>query len=280
MFLISTLALAGIGVSYAGFTDEIYVYGTVDCGTVEFEIVDGWYSGTWVYKIWGFEEPEDPPGDPDYVDPVVYDLDDEILIYRGFTQLVPPEGVVLAWASNNGGFAELIAYSEAMPGTTSFPDPAIQDYYDVDIVYDEILPCIDFTSDFIIHYTGSLPCKTGEAQIMPITQDEYDATGTGFLTYLWEMYQSNPTDGFGAWVEAYRCYPIHEDPTDPTTPIIGWTIDYSDPIDETYQLHYCYYVYLQLTIHLPQDNFFQGLSGTFGGMISVIQWYDPPCGDD
>ena len=39
MFLVSVLALAGIGISYAGFSDSISVYGTVDTATVNLDIV-------------------------------------------------------------------------------------------------------------------------------------------------------------------------------------------------------------------------------------------------
>lgn len=49
IFLVSMLALAGLGASYAGFSDLITVYGEVDTGTVDLELYDD-FSGTWVYK--------------------------------------------------------------------------------------------------------------------------------------------------------------------------------------------------------------------------------------
>ena len=49
IFLVSILALAGVGISYAGFTDYIFVYGTVDTATVDIELTD-WYSGTFVWN--------------------------------------------------------------------------------------------------------------------------------------------------------------------------------------------------------------------------------------
>lgn len=48
IFLVSVLALAGIGISYAGWIDVITVTGTVQTGYVDFEITE--YSGTWVWK--------------------------------------------------------------------------------------------------------------------------------------------------------------------------------------------------------------------------------------
>ena len=48
IFLVSMLALAGLGMSYAGFSDTISVFGSVSTATVTLVVED--YSGTWVYK--------------------------------------------------------------------------------------------------------------------------------------------------------------------------------------------------------------------------------------
>jgi len=48
MFLISVLALAGIGMGYAAWTDTITIDATVKTGNVEIDIVA--YSETWAYK--------------------------------------------------------------------------------------------------------------------------------------------------------------------------------------------------------------------------------------
>jgi len=262
MFMVSVLALAGVGISYAGFTDAIHVYGTVDTATVDIDWI-GWYSGTWVYKIYGFPVDvaiENPPGDP-----FVYDLDNEILIYRGFTDDQPTEAMVLTWASNNGGTAELEAYSEAKVGTTQLPGGT--GTYDVDMVYSDIFPCIDFWADFIFHYDGSIPAKINVAEIFPVagSTDPYPGD-VDFLTWLWNYNDAN--SGYGAWVEAYRAFPIYDDADN----IIGWNM--GEPVDVGYQLHQCNYVLVRLVIHLPQDNNLQGLSGVFGGKIGVIQWND------
>ena len=247
--MVSVLALAGIGVSFAGFTDAISVYGTVETATVEIDWF-GAYSGTFVYKIWGF-----PEGGPQQMPPIVmegatleYDLDGEILIYWGFVDLIPTETQVEDWATNNGGNAELFAssYAEAYgPGL-----------YDVKMVYDNIFPCIDFEADFIFHYAGSIPAKINTAEI---------SSTDGFLLKLWDMYQSDPTAGFGIWVEAYRAYP---------NDVGGYDVAYDEPVDVGYQLHDCNYVYVKLTIHLSQDNSWKGLTGAFEGKIGVIQWTD------
>ena len=48
IFLVSVLALAGVGIGYAAWTDTLYIEGTVNTGSVGWEFTD--YSGTWVYK--------------------------------------------------------------------------------------------------------------------------------------------------------------------------------------------------------------------------------------
>jgi len=252
MFLATILALAGIGVTYAGFTDAISVYGTVDTATVDINVVQ-WYSGTWVWKVWG----------PTY-------QGSEIYIYHGWvgTQPTTP-GQVLALPQHQGATnAELFSWSYAAVGT-SHGDPAVP--YDVDMVYHNLFPCIDFSADFIFHYDGTIPAKINIAQIFPIDESKYDDSGVGFLTWLWAYHKLPGNDAYGAWVEAYRCYPIYDTAG---KIIVGWNINEQQPVDVGYQLHKCNYVYLKLVIHLPQDNNLQGLSGHFGGKIGVIQWND------
>ena len=243
MFLATILALAGIGITYAGFTDAISVYGTVDTATVDINVVQ-WYSGTWVWKVWGGTY-----------------TGDEIYIYNGWVQNKPTNEQVLALPEFTGATdAELISWSYAGTGTHVWPDGTTSD---VDMVYHNLFPCIDFSADFIFHYEGSIPAKINLAGIYPIDDP------SGFLSWLWDYNSGNP--GYGAWVEAYRCEPKYD--TSGKT-IVDWNIDYKDPVDVGYQLHFCNYVYVKLVIHLPQVNKLQGLRGTFGGNIGVIQWND------
>ena len=50
VFLVSILALAGVGVSFAGLSDIITISGSVSTGTVD--LVPKTYSGTWVWKVY------------------------------------------------------------------------------------------------------------------------------------------------------------------------------------------------------------------------------------
>jgi len=257
LFLVSVLALAGIGISYAGFSDSISVSGSVSTATLHVDVMTDWYSGTWVYKIWGFPAPPEsrPPGNP-----TTYSLANEILVYHGFVNKEPTPTAVLAWAASYGGNAELEAYSYAYDNTPTT---------DIGATYYNLFPCIDFNTDFIFHYTGSIPGRINTATIFPVTGSNYPGDGINFLTWLWNYHADHPL--FGAWVTAYFVTPIYG--TDGVT-ITGWT--QGAPVDVGQQLHNGNYVEVILTIHLPQDNNLQGLSGTFGGTISVQQWYDSP----
>jgi hypothetical protein len=222
-----------------------------------------------VYKIYDFEGTPStpPPGIPDK-----YDLDEEILIYRGFTHLEPTEVQVKAWATANNGIAELISWSYAEDGDYIFPDPEATES-DIDMVYHNLFPCIDFSADFIFHYTGTIPAKIDTAQIFPILYD-INYPDSEELAVLWGMYKTNPTAGFGMWVEAFFVQGVDNTgkQTDDIKVIVDWMP--GKPVDVGTQLHACDYVYVKLTIHLPQHNDWQGLVGAFGGKISVIQWHD------
>lgn len=137
IFLIIILSIAGIGISYAGLTDTIHIYGTVDSATVTIDIEE--YSGTDVWKVWN--DVGVPPGYPD-----------EVYIWHGFEYSRPTEAEVLT--ATSADHAKLIASAWAKDGTEHNGET-----YDVDMIWDKIFPCIDFKADVLIHYTGSIPAK-------------------------------------------------------------------------------------------------------------------------
>ncbi len=260
LFLVSILALAGVGVGYAGFTDTISIYGSVETGTVDINVVDTAYSGTFVYKVWDLPvEYPSPPGDN------YFSETEEILIYRGFMNVLPTEDEVVAWAEDAGGQAELVASSWAEPGDEDDK---------VKMTWDNIFPCIDFTCDFIVHYEGSIPAKI-DPDIIIETMYEDNDPNTGWLEDLWNNYDYE-TDGFGINVEAHRCTPLY---LNGTTGVAGVDIWENHPVGPDYQLHYCNYVYVEVTIHLPQSNDYQDLYGEFETEIGVTQWNDQ-CEED
>lgn len=169
IFIISIFALAGLSITYAGWTDTININGTVTTGTVDLEITD--YSGTWAWKVYAEENEIIVTDDPDYS--------------------VPPEQ----------GF--LVAYGKGRPIEEGDPEG-----YDAIIEFEDIFPCIDFEADIVFQYTGTIPCIVSEieydwtGELIDLNDDEVPETD--FIDYLQQLYidtngQYGLTGGF------YRC---------------------------------------------------------------------------
>lgn len=169
IFIVTIFALAGLGITYSGFTDSISIYGTVNTATVDLEIHG--YSGTWAWKVFAEE--------------------DEIVVTHDPSFSVPPEQ----------GF--LVAYGKGRP--VDIDDPA---GYDAIIEFEDIFPCIDFEADIIFKYTGTIPCIISEIE-WDWTGDLIDLNGdevpeTDFIEYLQQLYID--TNGeFGLTGGFYRC---------------------------------------------------------------------------
>jgi hypothetical protein len=241
VFLISILALAGLGVSFGGLTDTIYVNGTFLTGTVDLVVED--YSGTWVFKIIGIPVGTDPLGVP-----VVYDPALEILIYQGYASNIddyPGEAAVIAWAAAVNppkSSAELISWSQGRPWQMGDPykDPDTQTPYDVVVEFHNIFPCINFHADLNLHYIGTIPAKVTSTVL----------TFAGEQTLL-------PDGTTGDWLQ-----------------YLAGTGDFYVHLgnSEIPQLHYCMNVPFYVNLHIPQDNLFQHLSGTLYLTLNLIQW--------
>lgn len=238
IFLVSVLALAGIGISYAGFTDTINVYGNVDTATVSLEIE--YYSCTLLWKIWDTIELIPPfPG-------LEINNEKEIGIYHGLAedwnemQLFIENNIF----SDNCKY-EFESYAVAKPGTVHNDKT-----YDVDMIWNNIFPCNDFTADIVIHYTGSIPAK--------ITNINFQhKSGNDFIQYTtWKLYKCTVEE-----------IPIPQGLTYKKI----WK---GDEITVDHQLHNCDYICLEVTIHLQQDNTLQDKNGEFTVVLSAIQWYD------
>lgn len=131
--MVSLLALAGVGISYAGWTDTIEVTGSVNTGTVTWEVID--YSGTWVWK--------DIPNHGraiNYGVPIDYDLD-------GIVDDDPNSALY-----DNPDY-ELVAKSWAQEGTGEF---------DVEVFFENLYPCVWFKADIVIKYTGTIPGRIND----------------------------------------------------------------------------------------------------------------------
>jgi len=218
IFMISALALAGIGISYAGLSDTIYVFGTVSTGTVDLEIDS--YSGTWAWKV--------------------YDEPNELVVTNDPTYSVPVED----------GF--LVSYAKGRSITNDDPEG-----YDAVIEFDNIFPCTDFTADTVFHYKGSIPAKINKLEWDWEGDEVTKPDGTIIPDFItWLKQQGHMTSGL------YRC------------DAEGNLLDPLEPIEIGYQLHESYYFKLIVTIHLPQENWLQGLKGEGYLNIGLLQWTD------
>jgi uncharacterized repeat protein (TIGR01451 family) len=237
IFMVSVLALAGIGAAYAGLTDTIYIFGSVQTANVEFDID---YSGTWVWKVY----PHD-----------IHVTDDPNVIYT------EDQGELVAW-----GHGRPPDYDGIDDDDPLMPDGTTP--YDAVIEFHNLFPCIEFRADILFHYVGSIPCKVTDLTYEWTTDDEVDTDGDGipdenFFGHLEQMWID--TGGqYGMWGGFFRY--------DPATGDIG------EEVVVGTQLHYCDYVILIVIIHLPQDNIYQGLSGTGYMDIGIMQWNDE-CGE-
>ena len=238
IFLISVLALAGIGISYAGWTDTITVSGNVSTGDVDIDLVK--YSGTWVYK-WI----------PQHA----------VLRHEGFSAGTAYESDPSPPTPANEYM--LVAHAWAAPTTPGADDDGVT------VTYQNLFPCQDFKTDFVLHYDGSIPARlmgpimidtnNGAGGELP---DNFNGNTLGYdwLEYLWyvEMADGNVQNG-GIEVKAYRCD-------------ANGVPDLTKPVTVGDQFEECNYIYVQIIIHIPQNNIYMNLNGGFTTNLVFKQW--------
>lgn len=111
LFIISVMALAGVGASYASWFDEVIVTGTVNTGHLRLELVE--ISETYVYK----------------------DTIDHTCEVFGEPQ------------QTSGTFIEVAkAYWKTIPPANSVPGPGTYEFE-----FDNIFPCVDFEVNLLFH---------------------------------------------------------------------------------------------------------------------------------
>jgi hypothetical protein len=110
----------------------------------------------------------------------------------------------------------------------------------ISVTFDNAFPCTTLTADFLVHNVGSIPVKV-DAEIISTWGDVAllgDPGVCGVHFYWWD-------EETGMGNEIIEC-----------------------PV----QMHECEYVYCVMTLHLPQDDAYQGLEGGFTAQINAIQW--------
>lgn len=256
MFIVTALALAGVGITYAGWTDTITVSGTAESGDVDMNIVE--YSGTWVYKVddhgiakvAGHYGPNENPG-PD-------NMPADILTEAGYYDEdtdTKYEWVAAAWAE---------------------PTPNVDD--SVTITFENLFPCQDFVADFIVEYDGSIPARLARSLYIETnvesdgqwTADQALAGGSDWMDDLY-LYHGIDSD-FGIWLETYDITGI-DNPDDYVNP--------DNLVEFGYQVHEGDMLYFRAIIHIPQNNIYQGCSGSFDFQLFAMQWdtFDDEIGD-
>jgi hypothetical protein len=217
------LSLGAIGVGYASWTDQIFVTGTVNTGSVNLEIVE--LSSTYVVKV-----PDEVAGEYD-------DTADEMVVVHQRVNMRPPTGG-LTWSVVNVPPMPPIP-PNILVASAIAASPADDE---ISVTFCNAFPCVELTADFIVHNDGSIPVYV-DATITDFTGDPEDvallAAAATVEFYYWD--EENQQVGN----EITEC-----------------------PV----QLHYCDYVYCVMTLHLPQEDEYQGLNGGFTATIDAIQW--------
>lgn len=258
LFAVSFLALAGIGISYAGWHDVITISGSVQTGDVSWEIVE--FSGTWVYKI-------KPHGI----------LRNHQTYLPDYTEMGDDPG------GNPGGIVGdgPVARAWAEPG---------DDPNSVNIHFENLFPCQDFTADFVVKYTGSIPARVAGSHYITTSDIDhgdhwetygpiYAGEGANWLEDLWACYQQNPDAGYGIWITAYKmdcpdCPDGNGDGNGGALTIGEGDNGNGDEVDN--QVHNGDCIYFSVTIHIPNNeekhNAYQNCSGSFSLDLFALQW--------
>ena len=228
------LALGSLGAAFAAWTDTVTLNGSVTTGTVDINVVG--YSSTWVYKV---------PGAENEIEVIHHNLPTEpdprpvgaIMVPR------PPDSCQ--------DFPYAIAYAIASPGAEDD---------EVDVVYFNLFPSIDFIADILLHYEGSIPVKVNVANITGVTGDQ----GGDWMTPLYNQpaYPANPLPE-GIWIWGFE-----------STSAGNRGDFYEYAVGQ--QLHYCDYILIEFHMHLPQDGTLMTRSGSFTAELEVVQWNEYP----
>lgn len=145
LFLVSLIALAGVGAGYAAWTDRIHIYTRVQTGSVGWRIID--HSATYVWKIYDCTNQPDPSGD----------CGTEILVDYDHNNWAD----ALAFVNREYSDCTIIPVAQA---ETVIPT-GYDDHYGR-MLFNNLFPDIDFKADFFIDYFGTIPAKISSIQVV------------------------------------------------------------------------------------------------------------------
>jgi predicted ribosomally synthesized peptide with SipW-like signal peptide len=179
------VALGGLGIGYAAWTDSVTVTGTVNTGNVDIDVVD--YSGTYVWKTPGYDD-EDSQGS------TIYDVTIESGWMSDIGDPAAILGVIDAFPNNGNGLTDPVACATAVAGAEN----------EVVVTFDNLFPCINFSADFLLHYNGSVPVKVYMENVAITGIDAALAT----ITYKW--YESDADGNQGNEIVDILGYQLHK----------------------------------------------------------------------
>jgi len=140
------------------------------------------------------------------------------------------------WTPPGGAF--VVASSVATPGAPGADDEVI-------VNATNLFPCICFGADILLHYDG-IPARIVDAEID--TEDEWLLDLIANEEAGVAVFKSDEFGHLG----------------DEIVDVLG------------YQLHECDWIMVIMGVHIPQDDAYMGLSGSFTGELEVIQWNEYP----
>lgn len=277
IFVVAVLGLAGIGASYAGFTDTITITGTVNTGTVDLQVVK--FSGTWVYK-----EVINKDMEEEHLLHIWHDWIDETKLLTakiGNTEYTD----IPSWTNEPDWWDEaatyqLIAWSIAKTDSTDESgDKIIMEWQNIFPIQDDMGYNPDcFMVDVLFHYTGKVP-----ARLMGFEPENFYGIKLNGDPANYQWLIDLATYSNYVWAKAYEV-PYTGEFVLPDTP---WEITPGDQIDPGHQFHYCDYFKLDIFFDLPQDretwpdgyqpftgqlDSYQGLSASGTCTFSLIQF--------
>ncbi len=237
------VALGGLGVGYAAWTDKVTITGNVETGTLDLEVVE--YSGMWFWKI-----PGDVPEyyfttDPSYVPTPIPGEDLPFIVaYAASSQTLDV---------NNDPVDDAVT----MTFDNLFPlDGGVPLYGPGDV---PIGSQYAWRANFVVHYNGSVPAM--------VSAEFTEVHGDAALLALWA---EDPPPWNGIWVVFERLDATYDEGDDP------WQHRTGIYITDTIQMHQCEYVLCWMCVEIPQNNDYQDLEGGFTAEINAIQWNEAP----
>ena len=269
VFLVSILALAGVGMSYAGYIDIITITGTATTGSVDMDLEEAY--GTWYWKDTCVGE-----GHGDGHTRIVHKteltgyMDD---MYQADDEGKDLEAIGLGYYNDPDCYLD---YSYA----TAFADETDDDLIHVE--FKNIYPVegtdVDYRLVMRLHYTGKTP-----ARINPNGP-------SGGLNFDWGNVDLVDLDGDGNGDEPWLQWLLDQGKIDSSffydeNPDDG---PFNPGIDDNEigicdQLHFCDRIWLVLEGEIPQNDAFQNLEGDMTLTIDLLQFDeidDADCDND